>query len=64
MRRLTYVVNGKEITSYRQARELQPTGTLDTRLTEIIERVKVKPETLAKRRVYFSRLKAERLARA
>lgn len=64
MRRLTYVVDGAEITSYEKARKLQPVGNLDTRLTEIIEKTKPNPGTLAKRKAYFARLRAERLARA
>ncbi len=64
MRRLTYVVDGAEITSYEKARKLQPTGNLDIRLTKIIERTKPNPETLAKRKAYFAKLRAERLAKA
>lgn len=39
MRKLIYVVGNKETTSYKEARQLQPTGQLQTRL-EIIEEKK------------------------
>lgn len=60
MRRLVYVVGGQETTSYEKARELQPTGKLETRLDEIREEVKVNPETLAKRMAYFAKRRAEK----
>jgi len=60
MRRLVYVVGGQDITSYAKARELQPTGQLETRLDEIREEVKVNPETLKKRMAYFAKRRAEK----
>ena len=60
MRKLVYLVGGLETTSYAKARELQPTGKLKTRLDEIREKVKVSPETLAKRQAYFARRRAKK----
>lgn len=64
MRRLVYIVDGLETTSYAKAREIQPAGQLKTRLDEIKKEIKVKPETRAKRNAYFARLKAEKAAAA
>lgn len=60
MRKLVYLVGGQETTSYAKAREIQPTGQLQTRLDEIREEVKANPATLAKRMAYFIKRKAEK----
>ena len=62
MRKLVYLVGGLETTSYEKARELQPTGKLETRLDEIREGAKINPERLAKIQVYFAKRRAERMA--
>ena len=60
MRKIVYLIGGLEITSYEKAREIQPSGQLQIRLDEIREEVKVNPETLAKRRAYFAKRRAEK----
>jgi hypothetical protein len=62
MRKLVYIVNGVETTSYEKARELQPIGELETRLDEIRTSVKVNPETLRKRQEYFAKRRVEKRA--
>lgn len=59
MRKVSYVVGGYETTSYAEARKLQPTGQLQTKLTKIEKKVNVSPETLAKRQAYFAKLRAK-----
>ncbi len=55
MRKLVYVVGGKDVTSYKRARELQPTGQLQTRLDEQEESAKVDSKMRAKRLAYFTK---------
>ena len=64
MRKLVYLVGGKEVTSYSEAREIQPTGELKTRLDTIVEEVKVNPERYAKVQAYFAKKRAEKAVAA
>lgn len=63
MRKLVYVVGGQETTSYAKAREIQPKGKLQTRFDEIVEEIKISSETLAKRKAYYAKRRAEKVAR-
>ena len=64
MRKVVYLVDGQEITSYAKAREIQPTGQLKVRFDKIREEAKTSPETLKKRMTYFAKRRAEKAATA
>jgi hypothetical protein len=49
MRELFYEVAGTRLSSYTEARKLQPTGKLNLILEEVIEPIKCSAETRAKR---------------
>jgi hypothetical protein len=59
MRRIVYVVDGIETTSYEEARGLQPEGELETRFDEIRETAKFNPVKAEKRKAYFRELKRQ-----
>lgn len=59
MRKLVYVVGSQETTSYEKARELQPTGKLQTKFKEIEE--EIDPKRREKIKQYIAKRNVEKL---
>lgn len=60
MRKVSYVVNGIETKSYREAREVQPREPLKVLLKEIVERKIYSPEHYQKVNAHFAKMRAEK----